>query len=215
MIKKKKTLREPVSSLTHMIAAALAFAGTVYMLVTATNLRSIIGALIFGVSMVILYIASTIYHGIHGSNKTIQALRRFDHAAIFVLIAGTYTPICLMSLKGPIGKWLLIAIWVLAAAGIIPKMFLMNMPKWVSSVIYLGMGWISVFFISPLKFALPTTALVLLIGGGVLYSIGAIVYTKKAPAKKNWSFGYHEVFHLFVMLGTAAHFLMISHYVIN
>ena len=164
--------------------------------------------------MILLYAASATYHLVVSSDKVISFLRRLDHTMIFLLIAGSYTPFCLIALKGVTG-WVLFSIIItIAIVGISFKLIWFNCPRWLSTSIYVLMGWIAVFLMGPLKIALSTQGLSLLIIGGVFYTIGAVIYATKPNFLKSKYLGFHEIFHIFIMLGTLTHFLCVFKYVI-
>jgi hemolysin III len=179
------------------------------------NVTYLVGGIIFGVSMILLYSASTIYHWYKGDSKSILRLRKLDHAMIFVLIAGTYTPVCLTALRGTLGTVVLVLVWSLALVGTVSKVIFINMPRWLSAGMYLFLGWISIFFIVPLFNALPTGGFVWLVVGGVLYTIGSLFYASKSEKIKIAGFGFHEIFHLFILAGTTAHYILINHYLFS
>lgn len=210
-------MREPVSGLTHLFGAVLSVVGIIILIVTCTknNMYSNIFALvIFGISLVGLYSASSVYHLVNISKKAIRVLRKIDHCMIYVLIAGTYTPICLISLKGKTGTILLIIIWSMAAAGIALKLLWFNAPRWLYTLFYVVMGWAAVFTISPLSKIFPNLAMFYLFAGGVSYTVGAVFYALKKPIFKNKIFGFHEIFHIFVLIGSAFHFALMFQYVL-
>ena len=161
-----------------------------------------------------LYTSSTIYHGKIAPIEKLEFLRKIDHIMIYVLIASSYTPMCLITLKGFLGYLLLGIVWSLALVGIILKIFWMNAPRWLSTGFYLLLGWIAIFFIYPISKVLPTFAIALLVLGGIMYSVGAIIYGKKSEKCKIGKFGFHEIFHVFILLGSFFHFVMIYRYVI-
>ena len=211
-------LREPVNGFTHLAGAILSFIGLLALVIkTALQGHSTIAltaVIIFGISMILLYAASATYHLVVSSDKVISLLRRLDHAMIFLLIAGSYTPFCLIALKGVTG-WVLFSIIItIAIVGISFKLIWFNCPRWLSTSIYVLMGWIAVFLMGPLKIALSTQGLLLLIIGGVFYTIGAVIYATKPNFLKSKYLGFHEIFHIFIMLGTLTHFLCVFKYVI-
>lgn len=211
-------MREPINTVTHFIGAILAFIGMIAMIVKGimeSHTVYLVGGIVFGISMILLYSASTIYHWYKGKAQTILRLRKLDHAMIFVLIAGTYTPVCLLALKGTLGYVLLILVWSLAIIGTISKVLFINMPRWLSAGMYLFLGWLSIFFIVPIYKALPIGGFTWLVIGGVLYTIGSIFYASKSEKIKLGNFGFHEIFHLFIMAGTLAHYIMINGYLVN
>lgn len=165
--------------------------------------------------MILLYTASTLYHTFNLSQKVNVILKKFDHMMIFVLIAGTYTPICLIVLSGKIGIAMLILIWSIAILGICLKAFWVHCPKWVSSVIYIAMGWMCVLSFTQLIDALPKSGFTWLLVGGIIYTIGGVIYALKLPIfnNKHKYFGSHEIFHLFCLGGSFCHFMLMYHFV--
>lgn len=213
-----RNLKDPVSGLTHFVGALLAVFGLVLLILRATDPVKpwhIVSYSIFGAGMIFLYTASTLYHWLDLSEKGNRRLHKFDHMMIFVLIAATYTPICLIPLRGGWGWSLFGVIWGLAIAGILFKIFWMDAPRWLTTGIYIFMGWIVIVGIYPLVTMLQTGALIWLAAGGLSYSVGAIIYGAKKPDPWPDFFGFHEVFHIFVMLGTFAHFWVMYEYVIR
>jgi len=211
-----RKLHDPVSGLTHCIGAVLAVAGLVALIVKATNpVRPwhLSTYTVFGAGMILLYTASTLYHWLPVSSRTKAHLRRLDHMMIFVLIAATYTPFCLIPLRGAWGWGIFGTVWTVAALGIAFKMVWINAPRWLSAAMYVCMGWIALAGIVPLVRALQGGALFWLFAGGVLYTAGALVYATKKPDPIPRVFGFHEIFHIFVMLGTMAHFWTVYKYV--
>ncbi|WP_286315737.1 PAQR family membrane homeostasis protein TrhA [Romboutsia ilealis] len=211
-------LREPVNGFTHLVGAILSFAGLLALVIkTALQGHSTIAltaVIIFGISMILLYAASATYHLVVSSDKVISFLRRLDHSMIFLLIAGSYTPFCLIALEGTTGWFLFSIITTIAIVGISFKLIWFNCPRWLSTSIYVIMGWIAVFLMDPLKKSLSSQGLSLLIIGGVFYTIGAIIYATKPKFLKSKYLGFHEIFHIFIMFGTLTHFLCVFKYVI-
>ena len=211
-------IREPINGLTHLLWALLAFAGLLAMVIkvatTTADLLQLTAVIIFGVSMILLYSASAIYHMVITKKQITALLRRFDHSMIFILIAGTYTPFCLISLNGWVGWTLFTIIWGLAILGIIFKMVWFQAPRWLSTGIYIGMGWLVIFFIYPLSQVLDPVGLWLLFIGGILYTVGGVIYGLKPKVLTLKHLGFHEIFHIFIMLGSTAHFLSVYLYVI-
>lgn len=213
-----KKIKDPGSAITHFIGTLMAlFAATPLLIKAASQPKPVhlISLGIFIVSMILLYTASTIYHSIKGSQKTVRRLRKFDHMMIYMLIAGTYTPVCIIALGGITGLRLLTIIWVLAIVGIIVTGIWINCPKWLSSVIYIAMGWTCVLAFTQLINALPPAAFGWLLAGGIIYTIGGIIYALKLPIfnSKFKYFGSHEIFHLFVMGGSMCHFILMYNYI--
>lgn len=211
-------LREPVNSLTHFVGILLSVAGLVTLLVLSKGepWRTVSFA-VYGVSLVALYTASTLLHGLKVTPKVERRLRIFDHAAIFGLIAGTYTPITLVTLQPRHAAWgwtLLAMVWGFALLGIVFKIIWIGAPRLLSTGLYLLMGWLSVVAGVPIVQALPVGGLVWLALGGLFYSVGAVVYGLKKPNFYPTIFGYHELWHLFVLAGSACHFVMMLNYVL-
>lgn len=207
-------LRDPVSALTHLAGAALSIAGLVLLILAAVKyatVRHIVSFSIFGASLVLLYTASTLYHSLRLSDRGIRMLRKLDHMMIYVLIAGTYTPLCLVALKGAWRWTVLGCIWGLAVAGIVMKGLRFAMPRWFSTALYLVMGWFALVAIVPLARVLPGAAIAWLAVGGLSYSLGAVIYGLKRPNLRP-GFGFHEIFHLFVLTGSLSHFWMVFRY---
>lgn len=206
--------REPVNSLTHLITAGAALLGLILLLVIGWGqLGKVISLTIYGLSLILLFFASGIYHAIKANPKALVKLRKFDHSAIFLLIAGTYTPICFNMLEG-FWKWGLLGIvWGLALIGIGVKILFINAPRWVSVLVYIIMGWLCIFAIREFLAVLPVGAIIWLMAGGIIFTLGAIVYVTKTLDFFPGVFGFHEVWHIFVILGALAHFVMIAYYV--
>ncbi|MCI5509239.1 MAG: hemolysin III family protein [Eubacterium sp.] len=212
MTEKNFFLKDPGSAITHFIAVILVLIAAIPLLIKAAREPDhlhIIALSVFILSMMLLYMASTIYHSLDISDKANRRLRKVDHMMIFVLIAGSYTPICLLALKGNTGKFLCILVWAVALVGILIKALWINCPKWFSSVIYIGMGWLCVLAFSQIFHALSRPAFGWLLAGGIIYTIGGIIYALKVPLfnARHKNFGSHEIFHLFVMGGSACHFV--------
>lgn len=213
-----KYIREPINGLTHLSGALLSFAALLAMVIKASistqTALSIAAVIIFGVSMILLYSASATYHMVIAKEKVIAFLRKIDHSMIFILIAGTYAPFCLISLNGITG-WVLFSLITFAAlCGVVFKMIWFNCPRWLSTAIYIVMGWMVIFVAPPLAKVLSTTGLFLLVLGGILYTIGGIIYGTKPKFLESKHLGFHEIFHIFIMLGSTAHFLSVYLYVL-
>lgn len=208
-----KNLKEPGSAITHFIGMMMAAFAAVPLLLkslTDPNEVHIISLAVFIVSMVLLYAASTLYHSLNLSERANRILKKLDHMMIFVLIAGTYTPICLVVLDGQAGIFLLCLVWTVAFIGIVIKGFFVYCPKWVSSILYIGMGWLCVLVFSRLLNELSGVAFAWLLAGGVIYTVGGVIYALKLPLfnSRHKNFGTHEIFHLFVMAGSICHFVL-------
>jgi hemolysin III len=211
-------IREPINGLTHLAGAVLAFVGLLAMVIkasmTTNSPLAITAVIIFGVSMILLYAASATYHMVIARAKVIAFLRRLDHSMIFILIAGTYTPFCFISLNGKTGMLLFSIIAAVAISGVVFKMVWFTCPRWISTALYLVMGWMIVFVFSPLAGSLNPIGLFLLILGGLFYTIGAVIYGAKPKFLKSKYMGFHEIFHIFILLGSLSHFLTVFLYVI-
>lgn len=205
-----KNLREPVNSLTHWGGAVLALIGLIALLVVGWSTPAkIISLAIYGVSLIAMFSASATYHMVRVKDKTLEIFRKIDHSAIFLLIAGTYTPFCINALSG-YWKWgMLGTIWSLAIIGISIKIFYIRAPRWLNAVIYIIMGWISVAASGEILSALPTWVFVWLVIGGIIYTLGALVYITKIFNFKPGVFGFHEVWHIFVLLAAIAHYIAV------
>ena len=203
----------PWSAITHGAGAVLALVGTVLLLLKAVlsggDVWQLVSFSIYGVSMIGLYTASTLYHCLNTSVAGRIALRKYDHISIYFLIAGTYTPICLTALRGPWGWSLFGVIWALAIGGTVMALVWINCPRWLTSGIYLAMGWLAVIALYPLWNAVGGAGLFWLLLGGVLYTVGGVLYALKWPGRDNPRFGCHEIFHVFIVLGSVGHFMLI------
>ena len=210
------TIREPGSALTHFIAMLLALCAAVPLLVRAavhSGVKSLTAMTVFMISMVLLYAASTIYHSVNCSGRVLRIFRKMDHMMIFILIAGTYTPVCLLTLPKPSGL-MLAAVWGIALVGIFIKGFWITCPKWFSSVLYIAMGWSCLSVLGQLFSLLPLHAFLWLLAGGLIYTAGGIIYALRLPLfdARHPMFGLHEIFHLFVMAGSLCHFVFMFCY---
>lgn len=214
----KMTIREPINSISHLFGIILSAIGMLFLLIHSIHSGSyikILSSIIFSIGLIGLYSASTIYHWYIASKNTIEKLRKFDHSMIYVLIAATYTPVCLITLKGLTGYILLSIVWTLAVLGIVLKLFWLNAPRWLYTSFYLILGWAAIFVIYPLYKLLPASGLFLLLAGGMFYSIGAVIYGTKSKKIRIGKFGFHEIFHIFILLGSFTHYIMIYKYIIS
>ncbi|HAX50945.1 PAQR family membrane homeostasis protein TrhA [Muricomes intestini] len=216
---KKTFFKDPGSAITHFIGMLMAIFAAIPLLIKAAHEPSriyVISLSVYAVSMILLYAASTTYHTFDLSEKKNTVLKKIDHMMIFVLIAGSYTPICLLVLRGRTGKILLGIVWSIAIVGILIKAFWVYCPKWVSSVLYIGMGWACVLAFTQISNNMSRTAFLWLLAGGIIYTIGGIIYAMKLPIFNNRhkNFGSHEIFHLFVMGGSVCHFVLMYSFVL-
>lgn len=214
----KLKLKDPGSAITHGIAMVLALLSSIPLLIKAASEPDklhLFALAVFILTMILLYTASTVYHSIDSTEKVNRRLRKMDHMMISVMIAGSYTPICLIVLHGKTGYILCAVVWAVALAGILMKAFWITCPKWVSSVLYIGMGWLCVLAFLPIFHSLPRAGFAWLLAGGIIYTIGGIIYGLKLPIfdSKHKNFGSHEIFHVFIMLGSACHFILMYFFV--
>lgn len=215
----KKHVKDPGSAITHFIGMLMAVFAAVPLIIKAAHEPSriyLISIIIYAVSLILLYAASTTYHTFDKSEKVNTILKKIDHMMISVLIAGSYTPICLLVLDWNIGVPMLIIVWGFALVGILIKAFWVYCPKWVSSVLYIGMGWTCVLGFTQLLNSMSPAAFGWLLAGGLIYTVGGIIYALKLPIfnRKHKNFGSHEIFHLFVMGGSACHFVVMYAFVL-
>jgi hemolysin III len=197
-------IREPVNSLTHLGGAIAAFFGEIALLVIASS-----SVIIYGLSLVAMFSASAVYHLAKVKPTTLQMLRKVDHSAIFLLIAGTYTPFCLIAFTGFWHWGLLTIIWAIAAVGVVVKIFYVKAPRWLNAGIYVIMGWLCVMAAPQMRSVLSASTIVWLFVGGVIYTLGAVIYATKIFNLLPGKFGFHEIWHIFVLLGALAHFISV------
>lgn len=227
---RRNDYREAVSGGTHLLAALLAVAALVVLVVLAAQRATawhVVSFAVFGASLILLYAASTLYHLWPMSSRARHALRRGDHIMIYLLIAGTYTPVCLVALRGPWGWSLFGAVWAIAAVGIALKFgwihdlelkehiripFYRN--RWFSTGLYVLMGWLGVVAFVPFQKAVGWAGLGWLAGGGIAYTLGALVYAVQKPTLGARWFGFHELFHVLVMAGSFAHYWVMQEFVL-
>lgn len=215
----KKHVKDPGSAITHFIGMLMAVFAAVPLIIKAMHEPSpiyVVSIAIYAASLILLYAASTTYHTFDRSEKVNTILKKIDHMMISVLIAGSYTPICLLVLGGRLGIILLAIVWSIAIAGILIKAFWVYCPKWVSSVLYIGMGWTCVLAFTQLLNSMSPAAFGWLLAGGLIYTAGGIIYALKLPIfnMKHKEFGSHEIFHLFVMGGSICHFVVMYAFVL-
>ncbi|RPJ52152.1 MAG: hemolysin III family protein [Chloroflexi bacterium] len=202
--------RQPVSGLTHLAGAVSAVIGQVVLLTQSGNqIFERMSLLVYTASLFLMFMSSSIYHLVYSSPKVTGVLRQLDHAAIYLLIAGTYTPFCIIAFDG-FWRWgMLTIIWSLAFIGIFVKIWMIQAPRWITAGVYVIMGWLCLFAIREMLLNLSPQTIGWLLAGGIIYTIGAVVYiTRRMDFIPN-VFGFHEVWHIFVMLGAAAHFVAV------
>ena len=213
-----KYLREPINGLTHLVGAVLSVLALIALIIKTIsiggpviNYLAIIG---FGVSMILLYSASATYHSVISKDSVIKGLKRVDHSMIFILITGSYAPLCLIALHNSVGYLLFTIVAISAVIGIIFKICWVTCPKWLSSVIYTTIGWLAVFLIYPLSKVLAPAGILFIVLGGVMYTVGGVIYALKSEKIRIGVFGGHEIFHIFILLGTLCHFICVFYYVL-
>lgn len=212
------TIREPGSAITHFIGMMLAVFASTPLLVKAAvsdGFTAFLAMTVFMLSMIALYGASALYHSVMVKDRLLRVFRKIDHMMIFVLIAGSYTPVCLIVLGGKLGYTLLVVVWTIAVLGMLIKALWITCPKWFSSIIYISMGWVCLGVFGQLWNTLPHSAFLWLLAGGIIYTVGGVIYALKLPLFNNRHryFGSHEIFHLFVMGGSICHFIFMYLYV--
>lgn len=214
-------VRDFMSGLTHCIGAALSLIGLVILIVFAAiwgDAYDVVSFTIFGVGLFLLYLFSTLYHWLNISEKGIRVFKKFDHIMIFVLIAASYTPVCLGPLRGPWGWSIFGVIWGFAILGTILSAIWIKAPRALTTSIYIAMGWTVIIAIYPLLRVFSEAnllhSLLWLLAGGIFYTIGGLIYGFKKPNLKFKHFGFHEIFHIFVLLGSACHYWFILHYIL-
>lgn len=207
-------IREPFNGASHLLGLLLAGAGTILLLRMASGPWQLASFSVYGATLILLYAASALYHMLPVSERPLRALRTLDHIAIYFLIAGTYTPIALVTLHNRLGWTLLAAVWLIAVAGIPFKLFFLDAPIWLSTSTYLAMGYLALLAVVPLARTVPVSGLLWLVAGGMAYTIGAVIYARERPNPFPGRFGHHEIWHLLVLAGSACHFaFMIFHVV--
>ena len=212
-------IKDPGSAITHFIGMLMAIFAAVPLLIKAAHEPSriyVVSIAVYAASLILLYAASTTYHTFNRSEKINTLLKKVDHMMISVLIAGSYTPICLLVLGGRTGIFLLCIVWGIAIAGILIKAFWVYCPRWISSVLYIGMGWTCVLAFTQILNSMSPAAFGWLLAGGIIYTVGGVIYALKLPIfnSRHKYFGSHEIFHLFVMGGSACHFVVMYVFVL-
>jgi hemolysin III len=210
----QRIFKDPISGLTHVVTAAAALVGAIILvLASPPAVWGRLALLAYGLSLVLLFTASSVYHLVRTTPARELWLRKLDHVAIYLLIAGTYTPVCVIVLSGAWRWGLLLGIWLLAAVGIVFKLATMRTPRWLTVALYLVMGWLGVVGFGPLLAALTPAGFGWLLAGGLLYSVGALVYATRRLDFLPGVFGFHEVWHLFVSAAGAAHYIFMLAYI--
>ena len=207
-------IREPVNGLSHLLGLVLAAAGTWFLLGAAQRPEQLTAFSIYGSTLILLYAASTLYHSLPLPERPLRALRTVDHIAIYFLIAGTYTPIALLTLNSRLGWTLLAIVWLIAAAGIPFKLYFLDAPVWLSTATYLVMGYLALVAVIPLVRAVSMSGVLWLVAGGFAYTVGAVIYSRQRPNPFPGWFGHHEIWHVLVLVGSACHFAFMVYYVV-
>lgn len=193
----------------HQEAFFISLGACCLLIAKSSNDLSLIASVIYSIGLLLLFGISAIYHRIHWQPQPRAFMKRLDHSAIFILIAGTFTPICMLALPQNSGHQLLTVIWIAAMAGILQSIFWVKAPKYATAIFYVTMGWFALPYVSELKNSLGPTSLSLIISGGIVYTLGAVFYALKKPNLFPGVFGYHELFHFFTIIGAGLHFIVI------
>jgi hemolysin III len=207
-------IREPFNGASHLVGLVLACAGTWILLRWASGPGEVVAFSIYGATLILLYGSSFLYHSLPVTGRPLNALRTLDHIAIYFLIAGTYTPVALITLHSRLGWSLLAAVWLIALAGIPFKLLYLDAPVWLSTSTYLAMGYLSLVAIVPLAQAVSLSGLLWLVAGGMAYTVGAVIYSRRRPDPFPGRFGHHEIWHLLVMAGSGCHFAFMVYHVV-
>jgi hemolysin III len=203
-------IREPFNAGSHLVGLLLAAAGTWFLIRSADTRAQLLAFAVYGATLILLYTASTIYHGLPLGEIGLRRLRTLDHIAIYFLIAGTYTPVAMITLHDSGGPALLAASWAIAAVGIPFKIRWLDAPVWISTGTYLGMGYLALVAVVPLARAVGADGLAWLVAGGLAYTVGAVIYARERPDFLPGRFGHHGLWHLLVLAGSACHFAFIA-----
>ena len=206
--------REPFNAYSHYLGALISTVWLFFLMDAASEspMGYKVSFLIYGISVILMFLSSGVYHTLNVQNKTEELFRLFDHILIYVVIAGSYTPMCMIALQGAWQWGMLLGIWLFAGAGILKKTLWLNAPRWLSTVIYLLMGWVSVIILPIIWKLLPHAFIYWIALGGAFYTIGAVIYGIRKPDPIPNAFGFHEIWHLFVMGGAFSHYWAIYHY---
>lgn len=211
---KKAIFRDPVSGFTHLVAAGAALIGLIALLIAGRgDAVKELSLLIYGLSLIMMFSASATYHLVNMGPGVVGWLRKLDHSAIYLLIAGTYTPICLHFFTGFWNWGMVLVIWTMALAGIIVKLFVIGAPRWVTAGVYLVMGWLGILGIGEIWRTMPPAAIGWLVLGGVFFTAGAVIYVLKKPDPWPGVFGFHEIWHIFIIFGCMAHYILIATFI--
>jgi hemolysin III len=207
-------VREPFNAWSHLVGLLLAVLGAVGLLRVSSRPAEYVAFGIYGTTLVLLYAASAVYHAVPLPADRLRPLRTLDHIAIYFLIAGTYTPVGVLTLHGPFGWALLAVIWAVAAAGIPFKIRYLDAPVWLSTCIYLGMGHLALVAAAPIARTVGYHGLAWLVAGGLAYTTGAVIFTRERPDPFPRQFGFHGLWHVLVLIGSACHFAFMVFHVV-
>jgi hemolysin III len=206
-------IREPFNGGSHLLGFLLAGAGTGLLIRLAEGPEQLVAFGVYGTTLIFLYGSSALYHSLVLPERRLRALRTLDHIAIYFLIAGTYTPVALITLHGTLGWTLLATVWAIALAGIPFKLLFLDAPVWLSTATYLGMGYLALVAAVPIAQAVSTTGLFWLVAGGVAYTVGAVIFARERPDPFPGRFGHHEIWHLLVLAGSGCHYAFMIYHV--
>ena len=193
----------------HQVAFFLSIVACSFLIAKASSQKALIAAIIYSFGLLLMLGISTLYHRIHWQPKPRALMKRLDHSAIFIQIAGTFTPIAILALPDKDSLFLLVLIWSIALAGILQSIFWVKAPKFVTAILYVVMGWLALPYVPDLMTSLGSEKVYLLVIGGLVFTVGALFYALKKPNFFPNTFGYHELFHLFTIIGAALHFIVI------
>ena len=212
-------LKDPASSISHLIGTIMAVVAAFPLIAKANQLGGLKAGssmLVFSVSLILLYLASTLYHGVISTDVVERRLKKFDHMMVYALIAGTYTPVCTLVLGGRLGYTMLAAVWGIALIGMIINAIWIYCPKWLNSLVYIAMGWVVVFAFRSVVAALSPAGFGWLLAGGIIYTVGGVIYALKLPLfnDRHQNFGTHEIFHIFCIAGSMCHYILMYLYVL-
>lgn len=218
-----KKIKDPFSGFSHLLGAIASIVGLVFLIIYAAKYGEgawdVVSFTLFGVGLVLLYTFSSLYHLLNLGSTGTSVFRKLDHIMIYILIAATYTPICLGPLRGPWGWSIFGVVWGLALFGTFLTIFWIKAPRWLTTSIYLIMGWTVLVAVYPMITTFASlgalSSLLWLLAGGIFYTIGAVIYGLKWPKINCSWFGFHEIFHIFILLGSLCHYWFIIYYVLN
>lgn len=212
------SLKDPASSISHQIATLMAFFASFPLLSKAYHnggSYQMLPLLVFCSTLILLYLASSLYHGVISTQNVERRLKKFDHMMIYALIAGTYTPICTLVLGNQVGHSMLLLIWSIASVGMLINAIWIHCPKWMNSLVYIAMGWVVILAFRPVVEGLSLQGFAWLLAGGIIYTIGGVIYALKLSLfnERHPGFGTHEIFHIFCIAGSMCHYILMFHYV--